>query len=127
MFCASDWLYGICFLGTIILFFNPIKVNLIGFLIIIMLLRLFQSNSSKLPRIMSYMGRHTMEIYLLHFFFLPNDFKYIASVISPNMGGQNLSVELMVAILVASVCIVLALLLGKILNESKYTSWILGN
>lgn len=33
----------------------------------------------------------------------------------------------MVAILVASVCIVLALLLGKILNESKYTSWILGN
>lgn len=91
IFCASDWLYGICFIGTIILLFNPLKVNLIGFFIIIMLLRLFQSNSSKLPRIMSYMGRHTMEIYLLHFFFLPNDFKYIASVISPNGGAKPIS------------------------------------
>lgn len=71
---ANDILYAISILLAIVftIYRNSIPQNLAGYFYIIVLLRLFKENEAKIGCRIAKIGTYSLEIYMLHFFFIPN-------------------------------------------------------
>lgn len=74
----------------------------------------FASNK-KLGQALQYVGKHTLDIYLLHYFFIPNmhEFKYLIS--APN---ENIPMEILLVGIITIIVISICLLISKILRIS---------
>lgn len=69
-----------------------------------------------LSRLMQYIGRHTLEIYMIHSFFLPN-----LPFMNQFFGGnQNVMIELLCASFLAACVIGLSLMCGMIIRNSSF-------
>ena len=91
---------------------------------IVVLVCLFDSKSFSVPvtirKGIGYIGTHTLEIYLLHYFFVPKDLPYLVSVIAPNgIKGANIVAEFLVCFGMAIPVIALSLLTASIIKKSK--------
>ncbi len=101
--------------------FGTIRIFLLGFLGITILLTTFRLSDEYfdtnhfIAKSMKYIGRHTLDIYLLHYFFLPSNLTmfgtYFQSTSNPVI---ELFVSLTIAILVITVC----LAVSKVLRTS---------
>lgn len=76
--------------------------------------KLFTSDKP-LGRIMQFVGRRTLDVYLIHYLFLPRHFNFIGDYFKENV---NMSIEFFVAMIFAVVVIAFSLLSGKILRMS---------
>lgn len=75
-------------------------------------------------RTLQYIGRRTLEIYLLHYFFLPSNLEWIGINL---VGNRNQTVELFVSFFIAMMVITLCLLTGNIIRLSPTLAhWLLG-
>lgn len=75
---------------------------------------IFDSNR-KFGQVLQYVGKHTLDIYLLHYFFVPNmnEFKYLIS--TPN---ENIPMEILLVGIITIIVISICLLVSKILRIS---------
>lgn len=75
---------------------------------------MFDSNR-KFGQVLQYVGKHTLDIYLLHYFFVPNmhEFKYLIS--TPN---ENIPMEIFLVGIITIIVISICLLVSKILRIS---------
>lgn len=75
-------------------------------------------------RALQYIGRRTLDIYLLHFFFLPKDMESLGVAL---MGNGNQTVELFVSLIIAMMVVGLCLLTSNIIRLSpQLAHWLFG-
>ena len=102
LFIATFFLLGIFTKAFYIPFMDTISYFLYGFLGIIIVFTIFRRNSDwfsknqNISKWMQYVGRHTLDIYLLHFFFLPRNLQFIGKLYEQN---PNPTIELFITIL----------------------------
>ena len=73
--------------------------------------------------LLEYIGRRTLDIYLLHFFFLPN-LKFLQPFLTT---GNTVIIQLFVGITVSAAIITLCLLISNVLRSSNFlASWLFG-
>ena len=73
---------------------------------------------------LQYIGRRTLDVYLLHFFFLPTGIEWVGDLV---MGNGNPAIELFVSLLIALMVIALCLLTSNIVRLSPVLAhWLLG-
>ncbi len=82
------------------------------------------SQQTYIGRTLQYVGRRTLDVYMLHFFFLPKNFEWLGNFI---MGNGNQTVELFVSLAITIMVIVLCLLTSNIIRLSPLLAhWVLG-
>ena len=78
-------------------------------------------NNSRILHALNYLGQHSLAIYILHFYFIP-DFK------SLNI-GQNISPQFLwqmgLALAVATVIVACVLIVERVISQSSYLAWLL--
>lgn len=125
---ANDILYAISILLAIVftIYRNSIPQNLAGYFYIIVLLRLFKENEAKIGCKIAKIGTYSLEIYTLHFFFIPNLSSWKDMLLCSTSLNGNIICSLVVFSLI-SVCIMaLSILFGSILKGSPVSKWIIG-
>lgn len=82
------------------------------------------SGHTYVGRTLQYIGRRTLDVYLLHFFFLPKNLSGLGAFL---MGNGNQTVELFASFAIAMMVIALSLLMGNIIRISPTLAyWTLG-
>lgn len=82
------------------------------------------TQETRLGRVLQYIGRRTLDIYLLHYFFLPRNLGPIAQFFNTY---QNPSLEIFVSLIISIMVICLCLLMSKIIRLSPVLAdWLLG-
>lgn len=83
------------------------------------------SHETRMGRWLQYVGRRTLDVYLLHFFFLPGNLEWLGRYV---MGNGNPTVELFVSLAIAIMVIALCLLISNIIRLSPLLAhWGLGS
>ena len=101
--------------------FYTISFFLYGFLGITTIYTVFRKNeewfatNQNISRWMQYIGRHTLDIYLLHYFFLPRNLQMIGEFFK---SYPNPTIELIVSSTLALIVIGICLLVSKVLCTS---------
>jgi len=82
------------------------------------------SQQTYIGKVSQFIGRRTLDIYLLHFFFLPGRLEDLGDRI---MGNGNPAIELLVSLTIAMIVIMLCLLTSNIIRLSPVLAhWLLG-
>ena len=77
-------------------------------------------------RCIEYIGRHTMEIYVLHFFFIPRNMNYLKDIIAPNnLIDTNIIIELIINSCIAGAIIFVTLGCAFLISENVYLKQLL--
>lgn len=74
----------------------------------------FEENH-KIGKALQYIGRHTLAIYMLHYFFLPRNLQFIGDFF---MQYSNPTIELFISILIAALVIGISLLTNALICTS---------
>lgn len=105
---------------------HDIVVRYMGLLTIICIFysnRNFFTQNSNWANIFKFIGQRTLDIYMLHFFFIPNLYDMLPWIGRIDMITLQLSISLAITIIIVSLC----LLISSILRESKTLSiWLFG-
>lgn len=114
-------------LPSIVEFFISYISGVTGLIIVFLFFRKYQayvSSKSRLGRLFQYIGRRTLDIYLLHYFFLPRNLSFIGDFFSST---SNFILEFFITFII-SVCIVLiSLIISNILRLSPlYEHYLFG-
>lgn len=103
---------------------------LIGFLGCVLVFSFFRryessfANDTKIGRMLQYIGRRTLDVYLLHYFFLPRNLHDIGIFFYDN---PNPTLELVVSMSLALVVVAVSLLLSNIIRVSPIMAhWLFG-
>ena len=82
------------------------------------------SHETRMGRWLQYVGQRTLDVYLLHFFFLPGNLEWLGRYV---MGNGNPTVELFVSLAIAIMVVCLCLLMSNIIRLSPVLAhWVLG-
>lgn len=121
----NPWLTAFCVsLFFLILVFKPFSSSItfsfyvLGFLGVVIVFTVFRIHeewftaNKNISRWMQYIGRHTLDIYLLHYFFLPRNLEMIGVYFKDN---SNATIELFFSISIALMVIGVCLLVSKVL------------
>ena len=82
------------------------------------------SQEALIGRWLQYVGRRTLDVYLLHFFFLPKNLEWLGNYM---MGNGSPTVELFISFTIAMMVVSLCLLMSNIIRLSPLLAhWILG-
>ncbi|MBR4118710.1 MAG: acyltransferase [Bacteroidales bacterium] len=82
------------------------------------------TKDKRIGRTLQYIGRRTLDIYLLHYLFLPYNIQFLGDWFKAN---QNLSLEFFVSIALASMVIALCLVTSSIIRISPIlANWLFG-
>ena len=96
---------------------------LFGFLGITIILTVFRKNEKwfaedrHISKWMQYIGRHTLDIYLLHYFFLPRNLQFIGEFFKNH---PNPTIEIFISITLALMVVGVCLLTSKVLCTSPW-------
>lgn len=81
------------------------------------------SSETKISRCLKYIGRRTLDIYMIHYFFLPN-MTFFEEYLQ---GGNTLVIQLMISGLMTAIIVALCLLISGILRKSPtLETWLFG-
>lgn len=112
------------FFDFLLLFSKVANVYIVRWVGLLFVLSFFVSKKDyfakegRLSKLMQYIGRHTLEIYMIHSFFLPN----LPFMNQYFCGNQNPMLELLCASVLAACIIGLSLLCGMIIRNSSFLS-----
>ena len=82
------------------------------------------TKDKKVGRVLQYIGRRTLDIYLLHYFFLPRNLKMVGEWFTENI---NPTLEFFVSIALAAMVIALCLVVSSIIRISPMlANWLFG-
>ena len=99
----------------------------LGLIIVFCFFRHFRKSFSIENRIglsLQYIGRRTLDIYLLHYFFLPRNLEVIGSFFSEN---NNPTIEVFLSLFIALLVIALCIIASNIIRLSPILAkWLLG-
>ena len=126
--CISIYILGNGFHDVIpihkILF--DLTITLSGLVVLFSFFRINQLNLSKgtiAGRTLQYIGRHTLDIYLIHFFLIPWQLNYITVFLDHPMP----IIEATVSLIIAGIIIAGCLLIGNIIRLSPFLAhWVFG-
>lgn len=102
---------------------SAILVRYLGLLLVYSIFRKYQnsfSQESKVGSSLQYIGRHTLDIYVLHYFFLPNIAPIKDFILNTThyWGSPNIVLELFFGIGISLMVIAVCLIVSKILRTS---------
>lgn len=130
MTSSGAW-YGAAAVAYLALWFCPyhLPISLTGFCAIIILLQLFIKHEAAMPRVLQTVGQHSLEIYLLHWFFLPGI--QFFSVLKDCVGDRvipnaNFVITGVIALAVAIPIIFICIMLAKALHHHKWLRKVVG-
>ena len=120
----SNYLFTIAIGGYVLCLifqkYMAIRLNYTGAFGIIILIYLFVNGNQYIPRKLSLVGKHSLEIYVLHWFFLPTLYTFGNYVINENTGvNQNFIILLCITLAIAIPIILVCMLLSKIIQRSR--------
>lgn len=93
-------------------------VSLTGIFAIVILLNLFAIHSEVLPKWLSVVGKYSLEIYVLHWFFLPKMQDWGKYLLDQTSFNENLILIAMVCSLVSSFIIAFCMIVAKVVKQS---------
>lgn len=117
-------LYGLCFIANIYGHGNYMTIWGVGIAGVWCAYYFFYRYQAQLPlsRIMAFVGKRSLDIYLLHYFFLmrletipPYLLKYI---------NKNIAIQIFISLLLASLIIVISLTVGQVVRSSNILAMI---
>ena len=100
---------------------KPLNMLIYGVLSIIVIFTFFRKyetsfqSSTKLGYAMQYIGRRTMDIYMIHYFLLPLNLGFVGQFFANNV---NPSLEFIVTSIIALLVILLSLIMGNVIRLS---------
>ena len=121
----SNNLFTISILGYMLLLIYgdeiPLKFNYTGVFAIVILVQLIVDYDSFIPKKMSFVGKYSLEIYVLHWFFLPA-LDSLNSCLSFSIIGipKNFIILFCVTLIIAIPIIFVCILLSNIIRKSKF-------
>lgn len=81
------------------------------------------SDESRMSRLLRYVGRRTLDIYMIHYFLIP-DLSFLKPWIN---SGNMIVIQLFIGIAVTVMIVALSLLVSSILRKNRYMeSWLFG-
>lgn len=117
-----DWNESIIRFSYFHIFNHEFTIRFIGLLFVFSLFHNYRDYfESEFPiaRSLRFVGRRTLDIYLIHFFLIP-DLVYCKSIILGNITPQNTVVELLTVLLITITIILFCLLLSAIIRSSAF-------
>lgn len=93
-------------------------INLTGLFAIVVLLNLFSTHSEVLPKWLSVVGKYSLEIYVLHWFFLPRMQDWGKYLLGQASFNENLILTAIVCSIVSVFIIAFCMIVAKILKQS---------
>ena len=82
------------------------------------------TKEKKVGRVLQYIGKRTLDIYLLHYFFLPRNLQMVGEWFTENI---NPTLEFFVSLILASLVIALCLVVSNIIRISPFlANWLFG-
>lgn len=99
-------------------------INVTAIFAIAVLCHLFAKNADKLPAWLSYVGRNSLEIYVLHWFFLPKMLDWGKYLFLPDSFNANFVLIVGVCIVVSSIVISLCLIVAVLLRQSNLLNYL---
>lgn len=124
--CCSIWIFYQN--STEIIIHNYILKIFAGLLGIMLVMFLFKeheshfSSTTKLGNCLQYIGKHTLDIYFLHYFFLPYNLSSVGRWLNNN---PNPLLEFCMSLLLALIILVCCLILSKIIRISSTLAYLL--
>lgn len=125
---ANDVLYAMSIFLAIVftIYRNEIPQNVAGYFYIIVLLRLFKENEAQIGCKIAKVGTYSLEIYMLHFFFLPNLSAWKDMLTCTASLNGNVICSLVLFSIVSFCIMALSILVGVVLKGSPASRWIIG-
>ena len=78
-----------------------------------------QNVGGKMKKLLGYVGMHTLDIYVLHYFFVPRNMEYLKEIIAPNnLTDSNIMLELIICSCIACCIIFVTLCCSFLINEN---------
>lgn len=107
-------------------FIHDIAVRYFALSTVVMLFysaRDFYSKDSRTSSTLKFIGQRTLDIYMIHYFFIPN-LSFLKEWLN---NGNMLVLQLIVALIITSVIVMLCLLISSILRKTTYLQqWLFG-
>lgn len=123
----NKWLFSLCIVGYIVLFFVDMplyvfdsmnKNVLLPFCMVVIVIMLFldrQNKSSFVEQLLEYVGRKTLDVYVIHYFFI----SYIPCA-NALMISDNFFITFLLVLFFSIVVIFLSIFVGNIIHYSKW-------
>lgn len=99
-------------------------VNLTGIFAIVILLNLFETYSEMLPKWLSVVGKYSLEIYVLHWFFLPKMQDWGKYLLSQASFNENIILTAMICSIVSAFIIAFCMIAVKIVKQSSILDYL---
>lgn len=125
----ADWLFSFCVVGSLVLFCVEMPVHalesfsrrlLLPFFLVAVVTSLFMSRSektSRVERLMEYVGRRTLDVYVIHYFFISRIHLSVVDRWLEHTGNDILS--LVLSVLLSVVVVALSLGVGNVLRHGR--------
>lgn len=123
--CAIVSVFQIFEVNSIISLMMRVIAGVSGVVILFAFFRRYEdafTKDRKLGRILQYVGRRTLDVYLLHYFILPHNMNYLGDFFANNPNPQ---LEFIVSISIAAYVVALCLIVSNIIRLSDILSNIL--
>ena len=107
---------------------KPLNMIIYGGLSVVIIFTFFRKyenaflNTSRLGYVMQYIGKRTMDIYMIHYFLLPRNLNSLGQLFTEY---SNPSLEFFVTTTIALIVILLSLIVGNIIRLSQFLSTLL--
>lgn len=134
LFVRNSYAYAVAVIVYFTLQFTHIHTNedmfiATGFFAIIILMQLFSRYDAHIPAVLAKVGSYSMEIYVLHYFFLPSMPSLAAWLLRDTPGvsvyNANFVLMLIISFTLASVIVFLCIMLAVVIHHSKMLSLLL--
>lgn len=99
-------------------------VSLTGLFAIVILLNLFATHSEVLPKWLSVVGKYSLEIYVLHWFFLPRMQDWGKYLLGQASFNENLILTAMVCSIVSAFMIAFCMIVAKVVKQSTILDYL---
>lgn len=96
-----------------------------SFAAIIIIMNLFSKYEKKMPSFISKIGSRTLDIYVLHYFFVPKEIEWFSIYLMKNQTSYNLSIEICITVIIAILTLLITYTFSYFIRESSIMSFVI--